>query len=1075
MRKLLRKMKRERMKRLSRSVVTVGLAAGLVAGGYLATCGQAQAFESHTTVVQAMVESSTTTIGSKTRSLNLAIMGIDELGNVATDAESGGSEIVAAVRTNLGNITLGAGWGSGTNPSWANEGSFASDTKYIALHQGVGSVNIQYPNTVAGTDVISVTLYEVRSQYGGTAETREIASKTLTVEAASAASSAGVLDISYFTSPLMSTPPHVPNENTASPGIGNDPELGISGSMVAGTGATLHIVALKKVGKEGEYKFDPNKEGTVKVTLVGNNNPEIIGGNKSDKAYPAITETMRNGYADVDLPASYTKAGIYTVVATMDDGSLTSVIQDADVTNPAGPSTDFITIQPKAEPKGLKLTSNMTIVNDNTNGLYASGAEGRDTLTVSVLDEYGNKVDPTGVSSFDVTIDDSKNLMTCNAPVAGGSCSGGPGSEKYTFPGSVNTASYFAQTATITTAGEDSTLTAKASGLTSSAPVSVKIVQDGLDITAVGDFSNNINKAGFTWDLFSGATGTGFKAISGANLTGGDSFVVTNLAKKEESPVSQAVLTSATTGNLAVSFKKATTNGELTAKGFLIHHVAGTLADVVAKPTSSVNIEVATDIPVSAEFKTDIFNGGVYLSKPVAYFPTPGSSKSELKIDLLQLEAKDAFGNIVATANQGRVKIASTKGTVSNSDWLNYGPGGAQVTVAYDEEDVGTDDITFTFEKSSITKFNDADDKKITVTLPTFGALDSFAFSIPGNEVTIPTNSRLPVDIYPLTADGKLTKVASGYKVDFPNGITLYEPSSPTTDWAGTEIHSGQNSGVAASTWPLMVEAGPNAGSYDLTVKSIDNSKTGTLTIKVKEFTNPLSLETTAVTVAPGSTGDVNIIGGKSPYTVTSADESVVTATVSGNKLTLTAVAQGGPVDVTVTDANDATAVAKVTVADSGVVPPLGDAGSMNADGSAATTATTFSGGVSVAGSSYNSSATVAQDTTLDIKVTATIDPADVGKKADMIVLAGIKIGDTMSWFMKPATAGAPWPQWFGDPAALVGYNTVDAMASEETINVFNGALTGFAGMQVQVFTAYRLEDGKVVYNQQPVIINVTE
>ena len=152
-----------------------------------------------------------------------------------------------------------------------------------------------------------------------------------------------------------------------------------------------------------------------------------------------------------------------------------------------------------------------------------------------------------------------------------------------------------------------------------------------------------------------------------------------------------------------------------------------------------------------------------------------------------------------------------------------------------------------------------------------------------------------------------------------------------------------------------------------------------------------------------------------------------------------------------------------------------GQAGAILADGSPGETAGSFTGGVAVNGGEYSSSVTVSQDTALDITINANVDPSDQDKSGELIVLVGISDDNGQGWFVKPRIAGAPWQQWFGDPATLTPCIITNLLGESLEFKIFQGALSGFAGKDIQVYAAYRLENGKIIYTRQPVRIMVTE
>ena len=1053
MRKLLRSMKKERMKRVSRSVVTVSLAAGMMLGGAMLGAHNAAAFESHTTTVGMDVTMSTDSVGENTRIVNLGIMGLDELGNVDVNAEAGGSTIVASVSSVLGDVLVDPStWSDGSRVDRPNPGTFAASTKYVSITQGDGSVAIQYPNSASGTDTITVTLYEVRTIYGGSYESREIASKTMNVAVNPVSAKAGVLGIVDIAGTQHATP-------------GTDLEKGLAGGMQAGaTGNTITVEAFNKTGDAGDYTQDTNYSGAVTLTFYDEKGTE----------YKTLSGYMDSGEAQIAIPSSFTKAGTYEVVATTDDG-LTSRLQDADVTDPAtADGRNFLTITSDV-PKKLELSTDMTVVAANMDDASV-GTANRAQVTVTLLDEYGNKTINPAAAPINVTLSDTKNIIYIPNGAAGQDAT----VTVPIMPGSA-TASFYAETANTT---GTSVLTAKASGLTTSDPLSIKVVTDYIEAT--GSFSAAANKVGFQWNLFEETDGTTAHGIARRNVTagtndafaGGERFLVKNVATDETSPESQAVDNSAGTtpaANLPVTFNKPATNAELQASGFIIKQVAEEVGSLrIAPAAANTAIAITADVAKAAKYFASNEKGeGYLLTSPIAYFPA-GSSKAQLVLDLAQIRAFDGLGNMLTTdGEEGNVKVSSAKGTVSNTGYVNYGAGGTTLTIDYPADASGSDTLTFTFDKTSIADFNDG--QSITVQLPAAVA-DAAGYMVTPEQdtFTVPVNGILPIDIYPVDSDGNVITDREGFTLEMEGGFQAYVPKN--TALPGKLVGNGSNSGTNVGRYALRIVAGGEAGTFPLTVKSIaDPSISKTVNIEVKKYTVPLSLGNTAITVAPGSSGTVEIIGGTGPYTAQSADENVVTASVDGSSLKLTAVNEGGPVDVTVTDALNATATVGVTVAQSGVVPDLGPSYGMDANGNSISSNTSFSGGVSVAGGSYSSSATVSEGDQVNIQLNMSIDSADQGKAADMIALVGYKPeGGVLSWYIKPASDSENWVQWYGDLAELTPYKTVTGLNASETVDVFSGALTGLGGGTVQAYAAYRLPDGTLVWNQQPVIINVT-
>ncbi len=75
----------------------------------------------------------------------------------------------------------------------------------------------------------------------------------------------------------------------------------------------------------------------------------------------------------------------------------------------------------------------------------------------------------------------------------------------------------------------------------------------------------------------------------------------------------------------------------------------------------------------------------------------------------------------------------------------------------------------------------------------------------------------------------------------------------------------------------------------------------------------PLSVDPTALSLVPGDDGAITVTGGTAPYSAGSSNESAATESVSGNTVTVTAVADG-TADITITDNAGSSETVSVTV-----------------------------------------------------------------------------------------------------------------------------------------------------------------
>jgi hypothetical protein len=156
-----------------------------------------------------------------------------------------------------------------------------------------------------------------------------------------------------------------------------------------------------------------------------------------------------------------------------------------------------------------------------------------------------------------------------------------------------------------------------------------------------------------------------------------------------------------------------------------------------------------------------------------------------------------------------------------------------------------------------------------------------------------------------------------------PDNVTMAVGSSASSNISGgLPPYSGSSADSSIATVSVSGSTatitGVNAGSTTVTITDSIGS-TATINATVSAAVPPLDVSQDNVTLAATTSTDINISGGETPYTATSDDTTVATASVSGSTLTIDGVAVG-TATVTVTDnATDSTTV-DVTVTEA---PPL--------------------------------------------------------------------------------------------------------------------------------------------------------
>jgi hypothetical protein len=879
----------------------------------------------NTTTVGLDVKTDITAVGATTgRTLNMTILGLDTLGNVDIYGESGGSTLIASVQTLIGTCTDGAG------TTAAAAGSFAAVTRYITLAQGIGLVHIVYPNDVVGTDTISVVLFERRQdQVAGQFVTRQIATKTVSIDVVAATPTAGILNIEQFTKVASDTNgASVANAvMDATPTEAEDVGLTAgTGKMTANVAGGVFEIKAYKINGDRTYTADATASGSVTVTLTGSATAIEADGNNRASASTSYTcsGTMSQGVANVSVPTGFTAAGRYKVTATLGElSSVTHKISDNAAT------IDYIDIIPEATPASVGLACNMAVVSATTAANLAAGDANDDgitfdpTFTAKLLDQFGNKVLNAGLATYTIKVVDANSKVSDFNIVT----TAGSNTKTSVQDGS----SFSTGQASLTASVPANTL------ITASSAVSLKIVapanQLAFSYTVADDADSDLNattkKVGEDFQFVTTAIGVDANgdgdALDGTEmnaLASTDTIRITNLKAKTDGTYESidVAVTDNNPDTIRALFTVPATAAELQATGFKIQDTQQSYADCFVYP----NLASALDFTVASPSKGYIKDAaGNIVSEVVATANANGTFT--VTIDGRRISLKDAYGN---ANNSGNVSITTTKGTAGAAIAVGAA---ATITINYPVGTTGTDALSITFTQPGIASVNDG--LGLTVTFPTVSTLASFdTFPAMADAATLSINAGMPLTLFPRTSAGATLTVADGYFVDYDtSGLNVYYDTNADGDVDAADIAAGAfvtgtNVGASTGRYPLLVVAKTVPGTYDLTIRSVDNLITKTVQVKVVEYEVPLLLDSSAVEIQAGSSANIAISGGSAPYSAASADETYVTATVDGSTLTVTGVAEGGPVDVTVTDANSATAVVAVTVIEATAIvdPPSG-------------------------------------------------------------------------------------------------------------------------------------------------------
>ena len=145
-----------------------------------------------------------------------------------------------------------------------------------------------------------------------------------------------------------------------------------------------------------------------------------------------------------------------------------------------------------------------------------------------------------------------------------------------------------------------------------------------------------------------------------------------------------------------------------------------------------------------------------------------------------------------------------------------------------------------------------------------------------------------------------------------PDIVSVIEGSSATaTILTGKEPFTVQSASEAIATASVdgktITVTGVSEGNITINVTGGDGSSAKLAVSVAKRAATAPVLNATAVELEEGFTSTVTITGGTAPFTVSSSDSKIATATVSGTTVTVTGV-DGGTALITVTGADNASA-----------------------------------------------------------------------------------------------------------------------------------------------------------------------
>lgn len=369
----------------------------------LTMAGGGSAWAETTTVKGQFIADKLVVGGGET--INLSLLGLDTKGEVDRFGESQGATIMAVVESDKGQI-LGGSRSPTLDPD-PKDGYFTSDVKYVRLTQGVGRVSIYYPEEIVDReetkDTVTVYLQErVPTGEGGVdfVQIGHALDKTITIKPG-----VGLIPESIALSSFKA-----PEEGEGQ--TDDDRANGIAGTMTAGySGAEITVIDPEFVGNL--RKLD-RAGSTIRLELLRQNGESIYND----------TEKMVRGQAIFVLEA-IKEAAQYNIVATVEEDETVNTTQ----TDQEGRLlfTDTLEVLPRRDVRGLKLSvdkEQIALLNKDNQDLPAKCAsqlfpydqlcQGT-KLRVMVLDEFGNETTKTNSGLLNVVVNDTNSVVKSGA------------------------------------------------------------------------------------------------------------------------------------------------------------------------------------------------------------------------------------------------------------------------------------------------------------------------------------------------------------------------------------------------------------------------------------------------------------------------------------------------------------------------------------------------------------------------------------------------------------------------------------------------------------------------------------
>ncbi len=130
-----------------------------------------------------------------------------------------------------------------------------------------------------------------------------------------------------------------------------------------------------------------------------------------------------------------------------------------------------------------------------------------------------------------------------------------------------------------------------------------------------------------------------------------------------------------------------------------------------------------------------------------------------------------------------------------------------------------------------------------------------------------------------------------------------------------------------------------------------------------------------------------------------------------------------------------------------------------------------FNGGIAVNGQAYQAQATLNLSDTVDVSGDIQVDATDVGKTADIVVYAEATLSSSPEKVYFMLGEGLTISMWDQNPATLVAFQRDVTLNTLHSVPMYSGHFI-YPGT-LKVFFGYRLADGTLVVNSQPIDITI--